>query len=148
MELYDIIELMLPGSKKIELFARNHNLRHGWFSLGNQLGGVHEKWINKVNCDVCNLLIICGQKRYKARHRIDFDVCHTCFLTKHFKLENFYQLNNNITEDVLHKYLKCNNCGIEPIWGIKFSCLQCPNYDLCESCIDQNLKLFEDQKFH
>ena len=34
-ELYKIIELMMPGSKKIELFARNHNLRHGWFALGN-----------------------------------------------------------------------------------------------------------------
>jgi len=33
--MYDIIELMLPGSNKIELFARNNNLRYGWFSLGN-----------------------------------------------------------------------------------------------------------------
>ena len=37
-ELYEIIELLMPGAKKIELFARNNNLRPGWLSLGNQLG--------------------------------------------------------------------------------------------------------------
>jgi len=74
-ELYDIIELMLPGSKKIELFARNHNRRQGWFSLGNQLGDVHQKWINKVSCDICQQVITCGNKRFKSRARIDFDVC-------------------------------------------------------------------------
>lgn len=26
-ELYEIIELMMPGAKKIEIFARNNNLR-------------------------------------------------------------------------------------------------------------------------
>lgn len=37
-EIYDIVDLLMPGAKKIELFARNNNLRPGWFSLGNQLG--------------------------------------------------------------------------------------------------------------
>jgi hypothetical protein len=27
---------MMPGAKKIELFACNHNIRPGWFSIGNQ----------------------------------------------------------------------------------------------------------------
>ena len=44
MELYEIIELIMPGAKKIEIFARNHNLRPGWLSLGNQLGELYEKW--------------------------------------------------------------------------------------------------------
>jgi len=26
---------MMPGAKKIELFAKNYNLRANWFSLGN-----------------------------------------------------------------------------------------------------------------
>lgn len=33
--MYEIIELMMPGAKKVEIFARNNNLRHGWFSIGN-----------------------------------------------------------------------------------------------------------------
>lgn len=42
-QLYTVIELMMPGSKKIEVFARNNNLRGGWLSLGNQIGEVFEK---------------------------------------------------------------------------------------------------------
>ena len=38
--LYTIIDMMMPGSKKVEVFARNNNLREGWLSLGNQLGEV------------------------------------------------------------------------------------------------------------
>jgi mRNA (2'-O-methyladenosine-N6-)-methyltransferase len=47
--------MMVPGAKKIELFARNNNLRPGWVSLGNQLGENYIKggWKNVVNCDKC-----------------------------------------------------------------------------------------------
>ena len=32
---------MVPGGRKLELFARAHNRRQGWISLGNQLPGVY-----------------------------------------------------------------------------------------------------------
>mmetsp|Transcript_34808 Transcript_34808/g.53459 ORF Transcript_34808/g.53459 Transcript_34808/m.53459 type:complete len:155 (-) Transcript_34808:468-932(-) len=34
-QIYTLIELMLPTANKVELFARNNNLRQGWLSLGN-----------------------------------------------------------------------------------------------------------------
>ena len=34
-EIYEIIERMVPGGRKVELFARPHNRRKGWLSLGN-----------------------------------------------------------------------------------------------------------------
>jgi N6-adenosine-specific RNA methylase IME4 len=34
-QIYTLIELMIPEARKIELFARNNNLRPGWLSLGN-----------------------------------------------------------------------------------------------------------------
>lgn len=40
-EVYDILERMVPGGRKIELFARPHNRRKGWMSLGNQLPGIY-----------------------------------------------------------------------------------------------------------
>lgn len=29
---------MFKGGKKVEIFARNHNVRFGIFSMGNELG--------------------------------------------------------------------------------------------------------------
>lgn len=36
-KLYDVIERMFPGGSYIEIFARPHNLRNGWVSLGIEL---------------------------------------------------------------------------------------------------------------
>ncbi|KAI9329728.1 MT-A70-domain-containing protein [Obelidium mucronatum] len=38
-EIYNLIERLCPGGKKLEVFGRRHNTRPGWLTLGNQLGG-------------------------------------------------------------------------------------------------------------
>ena len=38
-----------------------------------------------------------------------------------------FDLNQN---DIIHKDIKCNNCGKENIKGIRYKCLQCPNFNL------------------
>ncbi|XP_051778261.1 N6-adenosine-methyltransferase subunit METTL3 [Erpetoichthys calabaricus] len=40
-EIYGIIERLSPGTRKIELFGRPHNLQPNWVTLGNQLDGIH-----------------------------------------------------------------------------------------------------------
>ncbi|KAF9780075.1 MT-A70-domain-containing protein [Thelephora terrestris] len=37
-EVYELIERMCPGGRKVEIFGRKHNTRPGWLTLGNQLG--------------------------------------------------------------------------------------------------------------
>ncbi|XP_012259780.1 N6-adenosine-methyltransferase subunit METTL3 [Athalia rosae] len=39
-EIYGIIERMSPGTRKIELFGRPHNVQPNWITLGNQVDGV------------------------------------------------------------------------------------------------------------
>ncbi|KAH3683363.1 hypothetical protein WICPIJ_005664 [Wickerhamomyces pijperi] len=41
-ELYDMVERLVgPHARKLEIFGRDHNLRKGWFTIGNQLSGVN-----------------------------------------------------------------------------------------------------------
>ena len=37
-EMYDLLERLAPGTRKLELFGRPHNVHKGWTTLGNQLG--------------------------------------------------------------------------------------------------------------
>lgn len=37
-EMYPLLERLSPGTRKLEIFARPHNVRPGWVSMGNQLG--------------------------------------------------------------------------------------------------------------
>ncbi|KAI8432773.1 hypothetical protein MSG28_013732 [Choristoneura fumiferana] len=39
-EIYGIIERLSPGTRKIELFGRPHNVQPNWITLGNQVDGV------------------------------------------------------------------------------------------------------------
>ena len=39
-EIYGIIERLSPGTRKIELFGRPHNVNPNWVTLGNQLDGI------------------------------------------------------------------------------------------------------------
>lgn len=40
-EIYGLIERLSPGTRKLELFGRPHNVQKNWVTLGNQLDGVH-----------------------------------------------------------------------------------------------------------
>lgn len=48
-EIYGIIERLSPGTRKIELFGRAHNVQPNWITLGNQLDGVRIIEPNLVN---------------------------------------------------------------------------------------------------
>jgi mRNA (2'-O-methyladenosine-N6-)-methyltransferase len=145
-ELYEIIDLMMPGARKVELFARNNNLRTGWFSLGNQLGEQYDTWLNNIECNECKEALVAGRKRFKSKTKVNYDVCEKCLKEKGHNRADFYEFANEVNEDILHNYHKCNKCGVEPIWGPRFECTVCENYDLCEACVDANIEA--ETKFH
>ena len=136
-ELYELIDLMMPGAKKVEIFARNNNIRPGWFALGNQLGPQFGKWRNLVQCDGCGGPLDASSKaRYKSKKTANFDLCPKCFKQDDKLVEtDFFKLNTVIQEDILHYYRTCNLCNTEPIWGVRFSRTDEPDFDICEGTL-------------
>lgn len=131
----------MPTANKIELFARNNNLREGWLSLGNQLGDNYITWKNIVYCEECGEQIETGTRRFKSKVKANQDVCEKC-INDHpskYSASDFFLLENSTDEDILHEFLKCNVCHIEPIWGPRFKCQTCPDLDMCEQCFDKRL---------
>lgn len=47
-EMYPLLERLSPGTRKLEIFARPHNVRPGWVSMGNQLGELARSWWGRV----------------------------------------------------------------------------------------------------
>ena len=144
-ELYHIIEAMLPGARKIELFARNHNLRRGWLSLGNELGEHFVDWYNEIHCNMCGNGIQLGQKRFKSRRKANCDLCASCVreaaTAGAADLSDWFEMANALDEPVYHEYFECNRCGTCPIWGTRFHAD--PDADLCEQCVDERLLEFD-----
>jgi mRNA (2'-O-methyladenosine-N6-)-methyltransferase len=111
-QLYHIIEKMVPGGRKVELFARNHCIRKGWLSLGNQLGEYFDWDHDEVSCDTCEQVIKVGQqRRYKSRFQKDKDLCESCAKKNGEKEEDFFVLENVVNEMVFHEWYQCTYLG-------------------------------------
>ena len=115
--------------------------------------GIHPHII----CDGCNRNIF--GIRYKCATCSDYDLCSTChdtIETYHNPRHAFYQLKTPIRRDQrgrlphhkplydlsvsmekqveAHDGFYCDGCDASPIKGIRFRCLECHDYDLCETC--------------
>jgi Ca2+-binding EF-hand superfamily protein len=42
--------------------------------------------------------------------------------------------DNSRKINYVHRGVMCNGCRVQPIQGIRYSCANCPDYDLCEDC--------------
>jgi N6-adenosine-specific RNA methylase IME4 len=124
-QLYTIIDLMMPGSKKLEVFAKNKNLKTGWLSMGNEIS---ERFINpkKTNCFKCGSEV--NLIKYKNL-KTGKNYCEDC-------KESEISLIRLDVSNNLHSYQNCAACS-NIIIGIRFQCTVCDNVNMCEG----NLKL-------
>jgi hypothetical protein len=52
------------------------------------------------------------------------------------EVDDFFKFDNIIEEQVYHNWTTCDNCQDYPLYGVKFSCKECDDFDLCEACFD------------
>ena len=60
------------------------------------------------------------------------------------KIDNFVLQAPQQAADFRHEFVRCDNCGVAEIVGLRFECLHCPAYDLCATC--EQAKTNHDQR--
>eukprot|EP00297_Palpitomonas_bilix_P009347 CAMPEP_0113901962 /NCGR_PEP_ID=MMETSP0780_2-20120614/21563_1 /TAXON_ID=652834 /ORGANISM="Palpitomonas bilix" /LENGTH=342 /DNA_ID=CAMNT_0000894669 /DNA_START=20 /DNA_END=1050 /DNA_ORIENTATION=+ /assembly_acc=CAM_ASM_000599 len=135
--VHEFIEEAFPSSRKLELFARS--TRPGWYSLGDQLS----LWAQCYSCDFCETEIEVTEVRWKKKVGETKDLCNSCFVRQKCSEEDYFQIENaeDAEDAVLHEYTSCDCCKVESIQGVRFSCSECPDFDLCEGCFDERDEL-------
>jgi len=125
------------------------SLHEGWLSLGNRLGKNFELDSQLVyNCNDCGCLIKPTEsKRYKCKTQPSVDICESCIKKNDRKMEDYYVFDNVIEEAVYHDWYTCDKCGQYPICGVRYSYLQNEDYDLCESCFDEDILTNHNPKY-
>ena len=48
-----------------------------------------------------------------------------------------FSVQNEAEDDVVHQGIKCDGCEMNPIKGLRYECLDCHDYDLCERCYNK-----------
>jgi hypothetical protein len=121
----------------------------------NQSGEIH-----KVKCGACGTYPI-QSDRYKCLNCGDLNLCAACFERRresrehksghafvHFKSPGEL-FGRAVTDDdvtyaklkqfyarEVHENITCDGCKRDTIKGLRFKCDSCPNYDLCQQCVD------------
>jgi len=110
-----------------------------------------------IICDGCNDNIY--GTRYKCASCPDYDLCSKCYgdIEKHHDLgHTFYHLKTPVARDQrwqlayqaplyaegvdvaslsdVHEGFYCDGCDVSPIKGVRYRCMDCVDYDLCEKC--------------
>ncbi|KAG5290236.1 HET domain-containing protein [Histoplasma ohiense] len=84
-------------------------------------------WHRDNFCDGCNLNIF--GTRYTCRVCPDFDYCTACK-----EMDTAHKDHGFKTIKLLRHYgVKCDHC-LETIYGVRYKCRDCDNFDLCSSC--------------
>ena len=62
------------------------------------------------------------------------DIIHSILLETS-KIQQKTKINKvNPTNNYIHKNYECDICKMHPIKGIRYHCLECKDYDICEKC--------------
>lgn len=128
-------------------------------ATANPITTVHRR----ILCDRCTpttSLPIVGA-RYKCLECDNFDLCEPCVLLNEdvgahkltHRMERFveqapYSPPPRPSVGAFHTLVSCDECLATPIVGIRYKCLECGDYDLCEKCVSENKSLGPHSSTH
>lgn len=117
-----------------------------------------------VYCDICNKRIV--STRYKCYGCADYDLCSDCIYLKstmHNPTHSFERITMDSESPLpppmfqdsqttfasfpAHIHVECDGCDKAIVSGIRYKCLECPDYDLCEQCIMNRFFIHEGHRF-
>jgi len=87
-----------------------------------------------IICDGCNVANFEGD-RHKCTQCDDYDLCGKCHsegIHKEHALVKFDR--DNKYQTYCHQRVICDGCGKNPIFGTRFKCYECPDFNLCQEC--------------
>jgi hypothetical protein len=98
-----------------------------------------------VMCDACSQFPIVGDRYHCNQCRPDFDLCQQCFINRLHDLSHAFTVvpSQNCEHsfqnrgDNVHQGVICDCCKHTPIPGSRYTCTDCPGYDLCGQCYNR-----------
>ncbi|KAF8512331.1 hypothetical protein JB92DRAFT_2928993 [Gautieria morchelliformis] len=91
-----------------------------------------------VSCDSCEMPAIIGV-RWKCLVCENYDLCTDCrssgkCTNQHSVQHRVLRIESPQTPLPIHEGWECDGCKTAPIVGVRWKCLVCDEYDLCDAC--------------
>ena len=105
----------------------------------------------RVTCDGCKVHPIKGN-RYKCKTCPNYDYCEACYeklkeshghefrlIEKPKSTRRIGHQNTKYCQrGIVHRNVRCEECGLDPLVGWRYMCTICDDYNLCENCEQGN----------
>ena len=141
----DKFEIIL---KEILLLKKNKNIVSDLNKIENLLDNLKSSVKQKLNENMMIIklleLKIENNKDIIEKNKNDINKLKEEIFNIKKKAEKIFlekEKKNNLNKSfnkTIHNNIKCNNCLINPIIGIRYKCIKCDNYNLCELCEEIN----------
>lgn len=115
-----------------------HNIlehQHDFLRLEKPIGGIRVEIHDRVRCDGCGMRPMIGM-RHKCSQCPNFDYCEECMETRTHEHPFYRVVDPDVFSFVVHPKVACNGCGCYPIFGVRYKCTECDDYDLCQECMN------------
>ncbi|KAF8589545.1 cysteine proteinase [Ramaria rubella] len=91
-----------------------------------------------IGCDGCGKQTIIGV-RWKCLVCEDYDLCTDCrssgkHTNRHSVDHRVLRIENPDSSLAIHEGIICDGCRTDPVIGVRWKCLKCNDYDLCDAC--------------
>ncbi|XP_047131757.2 dual specificity mitogen-activated protein kinase kinase dSOR1 [Hydra vulgaris] len=148
------------------LFDVLNDLVHNIFLDANKYGyfSIYSPAHQYVQCDACNKINFVVD-RYKCLVCEDYDLCGECFESRKISLPHVkghpmvrysgpkeifgeeIEAENVTLDSFKNKFygveheVTCDGCNTHPIFGLRFKCDECINFDLCYKCFTKKIDI-------
>ena len=150
-----LIEQIINPEKKLNVSSDDIILKASNPNQTKKRDAIHFR----VSCDGCKMNPIRGN-RYKCKGCENFDFCESCYqknkeshgheFNKIEKPKSTRRLGHKNTKycqrGIVHKNIRCEGCGLDPMVGWRYMCTICDDYNLCENC-EQELAVRHNHPF-
>ncbi|KAL1421082.1 hypothetical protein MTO96_023509 [Rhipicephalus appendiculatus] len=92
-----------------------------------------------IRCSACNQTNISGI-RWNCVVCVNYDLCLNCYIDNKHATHAFVRHDRSVRRSDVeagatqHDGIICDDCGEDGIFGTRWKCLLCCDYDLCNSC--------------
>ena len=117
-------------SMNIELNENEKKFFDDYKNFSENIKQQIQAWSGVVNDNTKRLVNSMGMKMAEQKKIIN-NIKQKIEIKNNEKLKN---VKKNVNEKPVHKFVKCDGCGMHPIIGCRFKCTVCDNFDYCENC--------------
>ncbi|XP_023032523.1 protein ref(2)P-like [Drosophila willistoni] len=129
-----------PPAKKLNAYLRMPSQTYAVLRLEIEMYLFQERQLPKA--EIKTFWIDADNDEIEIVNQIDYDIfLSKCGISMHLQIAAIKETvkgksapARDTSDSIIHYKITCDSCGLTPLVGFRYKCIQCPDLDLCQAC--------------